>query len=519
MSKSFAATQALTDVSLELRAGEVHALVGENGAGKSTLVKILAGVHQPDSGSIQRRRRADRASHGPAQARSLGIAVVHQEPRLFPDLSVAENVFIGHAPAGPLRTVDWGAMRRQARTLFAQLDVRFDVAEPVRGLSMADQQLIEIAKALSVDAGVLILDEPTASLSAHEVDRLFTIVRGLRDRGVAVLFVSHRLGEVFDLCDTATVLRDGKHVITTPTADLTTADLIRHMVGRTVTLFPKVETAIGDVLLEVTGLSRAGEFEDVSFSARAGEIVGMAGLVGAGRTEVARVLFGIDQRDAGEIRVAGKPVQFASPSEAMDAGVAYLPEDRHQEGLVLDFSIAENVTLPILPRLFPRLLVRRSAERNVAREFTEQFRVRMTGVDQLVGALSGGNQQKVVLAKWLASKPTVLILDEPTRGIDIGAKVEVHRIISDLAASGLAIVLISSDLPEVLAMSDRILVLHEGRITAEIPRVKATEESVMYAATGNVEADLADALGEPAPTTPAADAGPPPDAGPGRADG
>ncbi|HEY4190689.1 MAG TPA: sugar ABC transporter ATP-binding protein [Candidatus Limnocylindrales bacterium] len=488
ISKQFGATQALGGVSLDLRAGEVHALVGENGAGKSTLVKILAGVHQPDSGTI-RIDGEPTVIAGPAQARALGIAVVHQEPRLFPDLSVAENVYIGHAPAGPLRTVDWGATRRAAKALFQELDVRFDVQAPVRGLSMADQQLIEIAKALSFDAGVLILDEPTASLSAHEVERLFTIVRGLRDRGVAILFVSHRLGEVFDLCDTATVFRDGRHVITTATSELTTADLIRHMVGRAVSLFPKVETAVGDVLLEVEGLTRTGEFEDIGFSVRAGEIVGMAGLVGAGRTEVARVLFGIDQRDAGEIRVAGRPVHFSSPSQAMTAGVAYLPEDRHQEGLVLDFSIAENVTLPILPRLFPRLLVRSSVERSVAREYTDQFRVRMTGVDQLVGALSGGNQQKVVLAKWLASKPTVLILDEPTRGIDIGAKVEVHRIISELAASGLAIVLISSDLPEVLAMSDRILVLHEGRITAEIPRAIATEEGVMYAATGNVRAD------------------------------
>jgi rhamnose transport system ATP-binding protein len=380
-------------------------------------------------------------------------------------------------------------MRHQAEILFEELDVRFDVQAPVRGLSMADQQLIEIAKALSVSARVLILDEPTASLSAHEVERLFAIVRGLRDRGVAILFVSHRLGEVFDLCDTATVLRDGKHVITTPTADLTTDALIRHMVGREVTLFPKADNPIGDVLLDVQGLSRQGEFDDITFSVRAGEIVGMAGLVGAGRTEVARVLFGIDQRDAGEVTVAGRSVRFASPSDAMDAGIAYLPESRHDEGLVLDFSIAQNVTLPILPRLFPRLLVKRSTEGRVAREYTEQFRVRTTGVDQLVGALSGGNQQKVVLAKWLASKPTVLILDEPTRGIDIGAKVEVHRIISDLAASGLAILLISSDLPEVLAMSDRILVLHEGRLTAEIAQAEASEERVMYAATGQVRAE------------------------------
>jgi rhamnose transport system ATP-binding protein len=484
ISKRFGATQALSGVSLTLRAGEVHALVGENGAGKSTLVKILAGIHQPDTGTIQIDGQPT-VVQGPAQARSLGIAVVHQEPRLFPDLSVAENVSIGHAPRGPLGTVDWGSTNRLARSLFAELDVTFDVQALVRGLSMADQQLIEIAKALSVDAGVLILDEPTASLSAHEVERLFTIVRGLRDRGVAVLFVSHRLGEVFDLCDTATVLRDGKHVVTTPTRDLTTADLIRHMVGRTVTLFPKVESAIREVALEVRGLSRAGEFQDVTFAVHAGEIVGVAGLVGAGRTEVARVLFGIDQRDSGDVLLGGQPVRFATPSDAMDAGVAYLPEDRHQEGLILDFSIAENVTLPILPRLFPRLFVRKSEERAVAREEIKPLGVRMTGVDQVVSALSGGNQQKVVLAKWLASKPKVLILDEPTRGIDIGAKVEVHRIISELAADGLAILLISSDLPEILAMSDRILVLHEGRITAEIPRARATEEGVMYAATGN----------------------------------
>ena len=488
VSKSFAATQALTDVSLDLRAGEVHALVGENGAGKSTLVKILAGVYQPDTGTIQVDGEPTVIA-GPAHARSLGIAVVHQEPRLFPDLSVAENVFIGHAPAGPLRTVDWGEMRRQARALFAQLDVRFDVQEPVRGLSMADQQLIEIAKALSVEAGVLILDEPTASLSAHEVDRLFTIVRGLRDRGVAVLFVSHRLDEVFELCDRATVLRDGRHVVTAATSEMTTADLVRHMVGRAVSLFPKVESPIGDVLLEVEGLSRGDTFRDVSFGVHAGEILGLAGLIGAGRTEIARVLFGVDHADAGEIRLAGQPVSFASPSEALAAGVAYVPEDRHQDGLVLDFSIASNVSLPILGRLFPRLFVQRSRERALAARYVDQLRIRATGVDQIAGALSGGNQQKVVLAKWLATEPRVLILDEPTRGIDIGAKVEVHRIVSELAASGLAIILISSDLPEVLAMSDRILVLHEGAIQAEINRTDATEEAVMFAATGQDGSD------------------------------
>ena len=484
VSKRFGATAALEDVSLELLPGEVHALVGENGAGKSTLVKILAGVHQLDAGEI-RLDGVPITISGPAQSRALGIAVVHQEPRLFPDLTVAENVFIGHAPSGRLGSIDWRGMKKAAQALFAELDVQFDAGAPVRGLSMADQQLIEIAKALSVEANVLILDEPTASLSAHEVERLFTIVRRLRDRGVAIMFVSHRLDEVFALCDRATVFRDGRLVTTQKTSELTTADLIRHMVGREVSLFPKVENPIGDVLLEVTGLTRVGVFRDVSFSVRAGEIVGLAGLVGAGRSEVARVLFGLDRRDSGEVRLGGRAVDFAAPSAAMSEGLAYLPEDRHQEGLVLDFTIAQNVTLPILPRLFPRLVLSAATERRVAVEHTQQFNVRMTGVDQEVGALSGGNQQKVVLAKWLAAGPRVLILDEPTRGIDIGAKVEVHRLIAELAASGLGIILISSDLPEVLAMSDRIVVLHEGRVTAEIPRDQATQERVMFAATGS----------------------------------
>jgi rhamnose transport system ATP-binding protein len=362
--------------------------------------------------------------------------------------------------------------------------VRLDPNAQVRGLSMADQQLIEIAKALSLQARILILDEPTASLSAHEVERLFSIVRQTRDRGVAILFVSHRLDEVFDLCDRATVLRDGRHVVTAPTGELSTADLIRHMVGREVTLFPKVEAAAGDVLLEVSQLTRKDAFEDITFTVRAGEILGLAGLVGAGRTEIARALFGIDRADAGEIRLAGRTVSFANPSAALEAGIAYLPEDRHQQGLVLDFSVASNVTLPILRRLFPRFLVRGSTERRLAQDYAGELRIRMSGVEQLAASLSGGNQQKVVLAKWLAAQPRILILDEPTRGIDIGAKVEVHRIISELARAGLGIVLISSDLPEVLAMSDRILVLHEGRLTAEIAGADASQEEIMFAATG-----------------------------------
>jgi rhamnose transport system ATP-binding protein len=483
VSKRFAATQALQDVSLDLRAGEIHALVGENGAGKSTIVKILAGIHQPDSGTVVLDGKPI-SLHGPAQARLLGIAVVHQEPRLFPDLTVAENVFMGHAPTGSLGTVNWREMRRSADRIFESLNVRMDSGEVVRGLSMADQQLIEIAKALSIEAQVLILDEPTASLSAHEVERLFDIVRQTRDRGVAVLFVSHRLEEVFELCDRATVLRDGRRVITAPTSELTAADLVRHMVGRAVSLFPRSSAQIGDVLLDVRGLTRVGAFRDITFSVRTGEIVGLAGLVGAGRTEVARVLFGLDRADAGEVFLAGKRAGFRSPSAALAAGIAYVPEDRHLDGLVGGFSISENVTLPIIPRLFPRLFMRTGRERALAAGYAQRLRIRANSMDDLIESLSGGNQQKVVIAKWLATKPRVLILDEPTRGVDIGAKVEVHRIISDLAASGLGIILISSELPEVLAMSDRIMVLHEGRIAAEIPRAEASEEKVMFAATG-----------------------------------
>jgi rhamnose transport system ATP-binding protein len=484
VSKRFGATLALDSISLTLRAGEVHALVGENGAGKSTLVKILAGVHQPDPGGRIMLDGVAVEISGPAHARALGIAVIHQEPRLFPDLSVAENVFLGHQPTRRLAGIDWSSMRQQTARLLADLDVSIPTDSPVRGLSMADQQLVEIAKALSVDARVLVMDEPTASLSIHEVERLFSIVRQLRDRGVAVLFVSHRLDEVFDLCQRATVFRDGRHVITALTRELAPADLIRHMVGRDVTLFPKAAAPVGEVLLEVRGLTRSDEFRDVSFSVRAGEIVGFAGLVGAGRTEVARVLFGITQPDGGEIRLGGHQVTFDSPSVALDHGIAYVPEDRHQDGLILDFPIAANISLPILARLFPKLFLHRKTERLLAQQYADQLQVRMTGVDQLVSALSGGNQQKVVISKWLASKPRVLILDEPTRGIDIGAKVEVHRIISELAASGLGIVLISSDLPEVLAMSDRLVVMHEGRVTAELSHQEATQERVMFAATG-----------------------------------
>lgn len=485
-SKQFGAIQALRGAELVLFPGEVHALLGENGAGKSTLVKILGGIHRPDTGVLKVGGQAVEL-HSPAQAQHLGIAVIHQEPTLFPDLNVAENVFMGRHPRDRLGRVAWKQMYQEVEQLLTSLDVSLSAYTPVQGLSVADQQLVEIAKALSLNARVLVMDEPTAALSTHEVEKLFGITRQLRERGVAILFVSHRLEEVFEIADQVTVMRDGTHVITAPTSQFTAEDIIRHMVGRELTaLFPKSEAEIGDVVLDVQRLTRKGVFEDVSFQLRRGEILGLAGLVGAGRTEVARVLFGIDRADSGDIRIHGKSVRISSPKKAMQHGLAYVPEDRRQQGLVMDFSIASNMTLPIVQQ-FSRLgFMDWQRERKIATDYSQQLSVRTTGIDQLVKALSGGNQQKVVLSKWLITNPTILILDEPTRGVDIGAKAEVHRIVSDLATKGLAIILISSELPEVLAMSDRVLVMHEGRLAGAFDRTEANQENVMFAATGQV---------------------------------
>jgi len=489
ITKQFGTVQVLRDVDLNLYPGEVHALVGENGAGKSTLVKILAGIHRPDAGII-RIGGKEVELHNSAQSRNAGIAVIHQEPTLFPDLNVAENVYMGRHPRDRFGRVNWKHMYQEVERLFTSLDVRLNVYTPVQGLSVADQQLVEIAKALSLDSRVLIMDEPTAALSAHEVHELFTIVRQLRERGVAILFVSHRLEEIFELAERVTVLRDGRRVSTAPIAELTTEEIIRQMVGRELaTLYPKHSVEAGEVALDVRHLTRRGTFEDVTFQVRKGEILGFAGLVGAGRTEVARVIFGIDQADTGEIHIGGKQVHIHSPQTAMKYGIAYVPEDRHQHGLLMDFSIARNMTLPVLRQMSLFGLVNQQRERETARDYSTRLQVHSTGIDQLVKALSGGNQQKVVLAKWLITNPSVLILDEPTRGIDVGSKAEVHRIISELASQGLAIILISSELPEVLAMADRVLVMHEGRITAEFTHAEVDQEKVMFAATGQVTHD------------------------------
>jgi rhamnose transport system ATP-binding protein len=488
VSKSFGAVAALRDVRLELRAGEAHALVGENGAGKSTLVKILAGAHAPDAGTITLDGEP-LALPNPAAARAAGIAVIYQEPTLFADLSIAENIFMGRQPLKGRRSfdrrIDRAEMRRHAAELFQRLGVQLDPDRPARGLSIADQQLVEIAKALSFDARVLVMDEPTAALSGVEVERLFAVARSLRDAGAAVLFISHRFDEVFALCQRITVMRDGRWVSTDPAEDLTIAEVVRRMVGREVsTLFPKENAEIGEARLEVRGLTRAGAFHDVSFTVRSGEIVALAGLVGAGRSEVSRAVFGVDPYDAGEVLVEGKPLRRNSASAAIAAGLALVPEDRRQQGLVMELSVERNTTLPRRWALAGLGLLFGGAERRSARDWAQRLQVKAGRLSDPVGTLSGGNQQKVVLAKWLATAPRVLIVDEPTRGIDVGTKAEVHRLLTRLAGEGVAVLMVSSELPEVLGMADRVLVMHEGRLAADIPRSRADEESVMLAATG-----------------------------------
>jgi len=484
VSKSFGAVAALREVRLELTVGEIHGLVGENGAGKSTLVKVLAGAHPPDEGTLTLDGEP-LVLNGPADARGAGIAVIYQEPTLFPDLSVAENIFVGRQPLRGLRRVDRPAMRSRATALFARLGVHLDPDRPARGLSIADQQLVEIAKALSFDARILVMDEPTAALSGVEVERLFAVTRSVGDSGAAVLFISHRFDEIFALCQRITVLRDGRWVSTDPVAALTVDQLVRRMVGREVSsLYPKQDAAVREPRLEVRGLTRAGVFTDVTFTVHSGEIVALAGLVGAGRSEVVRAVFGVDRYDRGEVVVAGARLPRNSTAEAIRAGLALVPEDRRQQGLVMELSVERNATLPRRWSLSRFGFLTGASERRSARTWAERLRVRTARLSDPVWMLSGGNQQKVVLAKWLSTEPRVLIVDEPTRGIDVGTKAEVHRLLSQLAADGVAVLMISSELPEVLGMADRVLVMHEGRLVADIPRDRAGEESVMLAATG-----------------------------------
>jgi rhamnose transport system ATP-binding protein len=476
--KRFGGVHALRQVSFDLRPGEVHALVGENGAGKSTLIKVLAGAHRPDAGTILLDGKPVTFA-SPRMAQSAGIATIYQETSLYPDLSVLENLFMGHQPT-TFGALNWSQMQKAAQQLFERLDLELPLRARLGDLGKARAQLVEIAKALLQDARILILDEPTAALTTKDADALLETVRGLRERGVAMIYISHRLEEVTTIADRVTVIRDGEVVGHALRGEVTQDWMISRMVGRTMdTLYPRHVRPAGEPLLEVRHLSRQGVLEDINLTVHEGEVVGLAGLVGSGRTELARAIFGIDPYDHGSITVQGQPVP-RHPRGAAQRGVAMIPEDRGRQGLVLPFSIRENLSLTVLD--FGRLL-NPKRENALAREFIEKLDIRPAIATLAASALSGGNQQKIVIGKWLATKPKLLILDEPTQGVDVGAKAEIHRVIDALVQEGLGILLISSELLEVLGMADRILVMHRGRIAGELPR-GTSEEDVMRLAVG-----------------------------------
>ena len=483
VTKTYPGVRALADVSLALYPGVVTALVGENGAGKSTLVKCLTGLVRPDAGDI---RMADRPLHltSPRDAWDAGITAIHQETVMFDELSVAENVFAGRLPrrAG---MVDWAAMTASTTALLARLNAPIRAREKLRRLSVAQKHLVQIARALAQDSRVVIMDEPTAALSAREVEELLAIVRGLRAEGRAILFITHKFEEIFSVADRWVCLRDGRHVGQGGVADITQPALVSLMVGRAVDqVFPKRPVPIGDVVLEVAGLANATEFADISLTLRRGEILGLYGLVGAGRSEAMQALFGLTRPTAGTVRVDGRALHIRTPADAIAAGLAYVPEDRQVQGAVLPFSVRENVTLADLAAHVRHVLLSRRAETATAARLARRLDIRAATLETRVGALSGGNQQKVVIARWLARAPRILILDEPTKGIDIGAKAAVHDFMVELAGQGMAVILISSELPEMLGMADRVLVMRQGRIVAAFDRGTATAEAVAGAALG-----------------------------------
>ena len=487
ISKSFAGVRALNGVSFELRRGEVHALVGENGAGKSTLIKIITGAEIADAGTLTVGDEVVRHMD-PHASRRLGIAAIYQQPALFPHLTVAENIALTLESGHLWRRVEWAARRRKAADLLARVGSDIAPDRLVQSLSMPEQQVVEIAKALGADARILIMDEPTTSLSEREVARLFEVIARLRGQGVGIIYISHRLEEVFQIADRITVLRDGETVMTETVRSgphdqihVDRSRIIRAMVGREVAaVFPKRAVPLGDVAIELRGVScRASGVADVSFSVRRGEIVGLAGLVGSGRTQLAEVLFGLTPADAGEIWLRGHAVRILSPHDAIALGISYLPEDRRQHGVVLEMSVAANATLANLPAVSRYGLIRRAAERRRAEDYVRQLRIKTPSVASPVDALSGGNQQKVALARWLSTSPSVLILDEPTQGVDVGAKAEIHELMQTLAEGGLAILMISSELPEILGMSDRIVVMQAGRVAGILPRADATQDRIL----------------------------------------
>lgn len=488
VTKSYAGVQALRSASFELRAGEIHALIGENGAGKSTFIKIITGAVVPDGGLIEINGRQI-SENSPSIAKSLGVAAIYQQPALFPELTVAENIAIGQEKSRIFGLVNWKKRRKIAEELLARVGAKIDPEAFAGDLSMPQQQLVEIARALGVNAKILILDEPTASLSEEDTNNLFRVIRELRASGVGMIYISHRLEELPAIADRVTVLRDGETIETREMTEVNRQELIRLMVGREISaVFPKKKVEIDEIIFELKNLSSGSAgIRNVNLSVRSGEIVGVAGLVGAGRTELAKTIFGLETVDEGEILVRGKSIKIGHPSEAVEYGIAYLPEDRRKHGVILDFPISSNITLASLKILggYGGMNFRR--EREIAAEYTRRLGVKTPSIHDSVSTLSGGNQQKVALSRWLVTKPSVLILDEPTQGIDVGAKSEIHELMTELAGQGVAILMISSELPEVLGMSDRIAVMSGGTIVKILDREEATQDMILSIALGHLE--------------------------------
>lgn len=484
VSKSFSGVEVVHDVDLEIYPGEIHALVGENGAGKTTFLKIISGIYQPDGGSIIVDGNTVEIG-SPKKAENLGISLIHQEPLIFPDLNVAENIFTGHQQMAKGLTVKWSELYDEAANILNSLGVKLDPKAQVKGLPIADQQMVELSSALSQNARVLLMDEPTASLTPGEVKTLFDIMKTLKERGTAVVFISHRLEEVVEIADRVTVMRDGAKIDTCLIGDTCQEAIIHKMVGRALgEFFKKIDAQTGEQVLKVNNLNKEGYFSDINFEIMRGEVVGFAGLVGAGRTDVANAIFGINPADDGSVELEGNAINISSPRMAIAHGIGYVPEDRQTQGLLMEFSVANNITFAAMKLISKFGWLKTAIENKIATDIRDQFNIVVRNVKQRVQELSGGNQQKVVLSKWLLTEPKLLILDEPTRGVDIGAKSEVHSLINDLVSEGKGVLMISSDLPEVLALSDRIYVLREGKIVAHFKQEEANQEKIMTAAAG-----------------------------------
>ena len=482
--KAFPGVVALADVSIDIHAGRVHALMGENGAGKSTMMKVIAGIHAPDGGTLHFKGEPV-TLRSPRDALDRGIAMIHQELNLLPDMTVAENIWIRREPRNRLGLVDHRALNRRTRELFAQLDIDIDPQVDLGTLSIANRQMVEIAKAVSFDSDLLIMDEPTSAITDKEVEHLFRIIGELKARGKAIIYITHKMDEVFRIADDISIFRDGHHIVTRAAREFDKQSLIAAMVGRELTqVFPKETVPIGEIALSVRGLGRRGAFSGVSFDVRYGEILGVAGLMGSGRTEVMESIFGIHPADEGEIRFEREPATIRTPADAIRAGVAFLTEDRKGSGLFLQLSVGENMEISALRRNCAFGFVRQQRMNEECEDMCRSLKVKTPGLAQIIENLSGGNQQKVLLARWLLNQPKILILDEPTRGVDVGAKAEIHALITQLARNGVAIIMISSELPEVIGMSDRVAVMHERRLSGILSREHATQENIMTLASG-----------------------------------